>query len=119
MIRRPPRSTLFPYTTLFRSCAADRERDRAPPGRADGEGGRDRHARPPRGPVADDPRLGGRSHAGWTARVVAPGHDLGGARPPAPRGFSNPEGRPPPPPGGPPRGAPPAPQTKSPPPPRQ
>src|SRR5256885_3081439 len=24
MIRRPPRSTLFPYTTLFRSC---RERD--------------------------------------------------------------------------------------------
>src|SRR3712207_7783747 len=31
MIRRPPRSTLFPYTTLFRSQAADRvvERDRA------------------------------------------------------------------------------------------
>src|SRR5476649_2978015 len=26
MIRRPPRSTLFPYTTLFRSC-----RDRARP----------------------------------------------------------------------------------------
>src|SRR5689334_24101860 len=24
MIRRPPRSTLFPYTTLFRSCGADR-----------------------------------------------------------------------------------------------
>src|SRR2546426_7930038 len=24
MIRRPPRSTLFPYTTLFRSCAAIR-----------------------------------------------------------------------------------------------
>src|SRR2546430_7745804 len=23
MIRRPPRSTLFPYTTLFRSCVAD------------------------------------------------------------------------------------------------
>src|SRR5256885_8391966 len=23
MIRRPPRSTLFPYTTLFRSCAVD------------------------------------------------------------------------------------------------
>src|SRR3712207_7372394 len=23
MIRRPPRSTLFPYTTLFRSCIAD------------------------------------------------------------------------------------------------
>src|SRR3712207_7250469 len=26
MIRRPPRSTLFPYTTLFRSCAADERR---------------------------------------------------------------------------------------------
>src|SRR2546430_3197896 len=25
MIRRPPRSTLFPYTTLFRSTAADKE----------------------------------------------------------------------------------------------
>src|SRR5258707_7312055 len=32
MIRRPPRSTLFPYTTLFRSnrnCNAPRRRDRA------------------------------------------------------------------------------------------
>src|SRR3712207_9038653 len=28
MIRRPPRSTLFPYTTLFRSCA---DADHAPP----------------------------------------------------------------------------------------
>src|SRR3712207_7098763 len=26
MIRRPPRSTLFPYTTLFRSCSASCER---------------------------------------------------------------------------------------------
>src|SRR3989449_10741357 len=26
MIRRPPRSTLFPYTTLFRSCARRRPR---------------------------------------------------------------------------------------------
>src|SRR2546425_8740753 len=25
MIRRPPRSTLFPYTTLFRSCAPSAE----------------------------------------------------------------------------------------------
>src|SRR2546430_8146224 len=24
MIRRPPRSTLFPYTTLFRSCSKNR-----------------------------------------------------------------------------------------------
>src|SRR5258708_37561753 len=28
MIRRPPRSTLFPYTTLFRSPRADRSRRR-------------------------------------------------------------------------------------------
>src|SRR2546427_4453211 len=27
MIRRPPRSTLFPYTTLFRSCVARRGED--------------------------------------------------------------------------------------------
>src|SRR3712207_7194893 len=29
MIRRPPRSTLFPYTTLFRSLARRREEDAA------------------------------------------------------------------------------------------
>src|SRR5258707_8750399 len=53
MIRRPPRSTLFPYTTLFRSpdqCAGhlrDRRRDRRPHARPQGggrgcRGGRDR-----------------------------------------------------------------------------
>src|SRR5260370_8571287 len=30
MIRRPPRSTLFPYTTLFRSRARDCETRRSP-----------------------------------------------------------------------------------------
>src|SRR3712207_7319340 len=30
MIRRPPRSTLFPYTTLFRSAGLARVRDSAP-----------------------------------------------------------------------------------------
>src|SRR5947208_11107964 len=30
MIRRPPRSTLFPYTTLFRSLRAGRRRGRDP-----------------------------------------------------------------------------------------
>src|SRR3712207_8209413 len=40
MIRRPPRSTLFPYTTLFRSHLADRRR---------GQGGeRGTQGRPPR-----------------------------------------------------------------------
>src|SRR3712207_7037486 len=36
MIRRPPRSTLFPYTTLFRSRRTDRlgaDRPRLPPAR--------------------------------------------------------------------------------------
>src|SRR3712207_7254992 len=31
MIRRPPRSTLFPYTTLFRSLAGVRARALGPP----------------------------------------------------------------------------------------
>src|SRR2546430_8483372 len=50
MIRRPPRSTLFPYTTLFRSCAAGRDaeggrlRARAVAGRL-GEGPRSREGR--------------------------------------------------------------------------
>src|SRR5688572_32502087 len=30
MIRRPPRSTLFPYTTLFRSCGRRRTRPTSP-----------------------------------------------------------------------------------------
>src|SRR5256885_12994761 len=33
MIRRPPRSTLFPYTTLFRSAKAGRRRPESVPGR--------------------------------------------------------------------------------------
>src|SRR5688572_32542493 len=32
MIRRPPRSTLFPYTTLFRSHQGHRQRERPGPG---------------------------------------------------------------------------------------
>src|SRR5260370_17650869 len=41
MIRRPPRSTLFPYTTLFRSSTAPGaghpSRSQGPPGPGDGE----------------------------------------------------------------------------------
>src|SRR3712207_7524889 len=36
MIRRPPRSTLFPYTTLFRSVRALRRLPREPQRRFDG-----------------------------------------------------------------------------------
>src|SRR3712207_7996556 len=40
MIRRPPRSTLFPYTTLFRSTG-HREREHAPQGEGCVDGGQD------------------------------------------------------------------------------
>src|SRR5688572_32539841 len=42
MIRRPPRSTLFPYTTLFRSC---RHRGDEHVAAGDGGGQTQRHAR--------------------------------------------------------------------------
>src|SRR2546422_7946076 len=64
MIRRPPRSTLFPYTTLFRSHVAD-ARCAAP--RATGRrnrvarGGEGRLAA--RGPPPDRPPLGGPARA--------------------------------------------------------
>src|SRR2546430_10875656 len=54
MIRRPPRSTLFPYTTLFRSPHRYRDAEARAPGevpRPAGAGGRvlhvDRGRRPP------------------------------------------------------------------------
>src|SRR2546429_6148295 len=50
MIRRPPRSTLFPYTTLFRSRGA-----RGAPRRARG-GGRGRAPRPSRARRLNRPR---------------------------------------------------------------
>src|SRR2546430_13673615 len=52
MIRRPPRSTLFPYTTLFRSLRPGRQRGRHPRrGGADGPERRPRQ-RPHLGDVA-------------------------------------------------------------------
>src|SRR3712207_8537936 len=42
MIRRPPRSTLFPYTTLFRSAAADQDARRRVRRGADQAGARAR-----------------------------------------------------------------------------
>src|SRR2546422_5713878 len=57
MIRRPPRSTLFPYTTLFRSLPAD------------GEGGRLRPATASVGRGAEVPReLPGGGRAGGQPR---------------------------------------------------
>src|SRR5689334_24192864 len=46
MIRRPPRSTLFPYTTLFRSRAAGIDECRSA---FDGPGTAEQRARPCRG----------------------------------------------------------------------
>src|SRR3712207_7131798 len=65
MIRRPPRSTLFPYTTLFRSLLAPQTRlprrlarqpreGRPPRGRLGRRGGRLRLPRPARRPRARD-----------------------------------------------------------------
>src|SRR2546427_4693638 len=50
MIRRPPRSTLFPYTTLFRSAAGPRRGGRGrPAGRRRCDGGK---PHPPVHPLA-------------------------------------------------------------------
>src|SRR3712207_8116889 len=46
MIRRPPRSTLFPYTTLFRSLALEAlryELEHGPVGHAQGQHAADEH----------------------------------------------------------------------------
>src|SRR2546422_8267254 len=43
MIRRPPRSTLFPYTTLFRSLSGDADHES---GRNDGDAARDEAPQP-------------------------------------------------------------------------
>src|SRR3712207_6924025 len=50
MIRRPPRSTLFPYTTLFRSAWRRRGGDRPAPAAARPGGGARPGHRPVRGP---------------------------------------------------------------------
>src|SRR5256885_3699683 len=62
MIRRPPRSTLFPYTTLFRS--RERARDRRRPARRSAL-----HLGPASSQLAgDDPPLGiGKRSAGGSA----------------------------------------------------
>src|SRR5580698_10946207 len=45
MIRRPPRSTLFPYTTLFRSGRDSSSQPRSRPGRREDRGSRGREDR--------------------------------------------------------------------------
>src|SRR5438874_8090120 len=75
MIRRPPRSTLFPYTTLFRSIQKSAAGSGGRAGRAqtrsgDGEGwGRDRvRVAPLRSGFADDQRAAAVAGAGRMSR---------------------------------------------------
>src|SRR3712207_6171881 len=79
MMRRPPRSTLFPYTTLFRSHplqGADRHGERAAQGPAPAPGHAGRRLRHPGGLEGrGDPARGGRP----------PGGDGDPRRPAAPR----------------------------------
>src|SRR3712207_8771041 len=92
MIRRPPRSTLFPYTTLFRSLAGGAE-DRVLPHAA---GGRPQRLAAGRGGPRRDPRTEAAARRGHDARRGRPGPDL----PPAParrRVPAFPPTRPPPP----------------------
>src|SRR5437667_8600635 len=56
MIRRPPRSTLFPYTTLFRSRRDETFSGEHASVRAGGKPRRRR--KPDQSPCADDPRFG-------------------------------------------------------------
>src|SRR2546421_2775796 len=66
MIRRPPRSTLFPYTTLFRSAAALRRAGR-------GDDARGRPAPPLR--VSPDPSTDVRSRGDRKSTRLNSSHD--------------------------------------------
>src|SRR5215510_11730892 len=61
MIRRPPRSTLFPYTTLFRSPSPMR-RERPPRSRSTGPGSRGSAARRSRRSEEHTSELQSRGH---------------------------------------------------------
>src|SRR3989454_11040410 len=68
MIRRPPRSTLFPYTTLFRSRFPGRSPGLPPEGRADLE---QPDVPVPVGPVVLDPADEPGEEAGAQVRFLA------------------------------------------------
>src|SRR3712207_8984069 len=59
MIRRPPRSTLFPYTTLFRSRRRGHRREARALGRVQREQGRGRERDPADGRRVGRPRDSG------------------------------------------------------------
>src|SRR2546430_16458793 len=80
MIRRPPRSTLFPYTTLFRSGAREPAQVPAPEPVRDPEPVDQRDAAPlradPRHHDGDDARAG--AAGGGSAAPAPPGDDVRG-----------------------------------------
>src|SRR2546429_6205533 len=77
MIRRPPRSTLFPYTTLFRSLqrpqVGGREGDGATAGERLENGGGERGAFRGIGPAADLVQQHERSRSGAPQNVLQHG----------------------------------------------
>src|SRR2546422_6265720 len=75
MIRRPPRSTLFPYTPLFRSRIGQRLSRNERPGLAAPQQAAPGHGAPPAGldRIAADPRQLGARDAGVPARVAIEG----------------------------------------------
>src|SRR5690242_20991415 len=73
MLRRPPRSTLFPYTTLFRSAAAGREHQANEDDDDDYCGGRHRQptlwkARVHGAGGSRDGRPASTAHSSWSTR---------------------------------------------------
>src|SRR3712207_7828140 len=75
MIRRPPRSTLFPYTTLFRSYPGG-GREPLSPGRL---GGRDARARRAGGGYGQGLAPSGRVHQARGTQRSTRGHKIGRA----------------------------------------
>src|SRR6267154_6886574 len=84
MIRRPPRSTLFPYTTLFRSSApaadARAHRDQAAGRHPRRAARRPRPVPPGGGPAMDRPHGGAAGHdrADSAGAVMTPDHNAAG-----------------------------------------
>src|SRR5256885_3979395 len=79
MIRRPPRSTLFPYTTLFRSQAIKGETDVAAPGMLDHD---PRELRVDANHRGIEPVAGLRDRRRRKARPAAEEHAVVAAQPP-------------------------------------
>src|SRR5258708_39836556 len=75
MIRRPPRSTLFPYTTLFRSLSRFPVDDRGPsPARGPWTWGLGINARPLVGPMTRGSAQAGARSEEHTSELQSPDH---------------------------------------------